>query len=250
MLPGSVVSHTRRRRVALRGTEYHSTGILSTPGVGDVSLEDLRAITAEWIASGLAERSLTPEGLAEVSGVAKSTVYRLLKAEVTVEESTLAALSKALKKPFPRLVRAPDGSPIKSDVAGSGRPQAGRGGQGQARGASGNAYSAPLTRVSESKAPPLALVEPIVTGQDYPIRPDQEETASMGGNAVQRALREVQSNLKSRQDRIIMAEELEAFAKQLRKRLGFADTANDLLQAALNLRKEPPDHPTRGGKSI
>jgi len=108
-------------------------GILSTPGGPQLSLDDLRAITAEWIRSGLDQHRLTPEALADHSGVAKSTIYRLLKAEVTVEEATLVALSKALKMPFPRLVMAPDANPIKSDRTGPGRPQAARSPDGLSR---------------------------------------------------------------------------------------------------------------------
>lgn len=91
-----------------------------------MSFDDLRAITAEWLRAGIKASGLSTEQVAEKAGVAKSTIYRLLGQEVTVEEGTVAALAKVLKRPFPRLEPA-DGSPIKSDKKGHGSPVAGRG---------------------------------------------------------------------------------------------------------------------------
>ena len=79
-------------------------------------IEDLRRITAEWLREAIALDGASPEVIAERAKVAKSTVYRLLGAEVQPEETTVAALQGVLKLPYPVL------SPIKSDAATPGRP--------------------------------------------------------------------------------------------------------------------------------
>lgn len=61
----------------------------------------------------------------------------------------------------------------------------------------------------------------------------------MGANALQRALRLVQSNLHGPQDREIMADALERFAADLATRLHFHEAAYEIAMAALNLRKQP-----------
>jgi len=83
-----------------------------------LAVQDLRAIVAGWLRTAMATEGISAEDLAARARLAKSTVYRLLAEEVQPEESTIKALGRALKTPFPRL--APDGeSPIKSDAVGS-----------------------------------------------------------------------------------------------------------------------------------
>jgi transcriptional regulator with XRE-family HTH domain len=72
-----------------------------------LSVEELRKITADWLRAALDLEKISPEMVAERAGVAKSTVYRLLGAEVQPEETTVAALQGVLKHPYPTISPAP-----------------------------------------------------------------------------------------------------------------------------------------------
>lgn len=67
----------------------------------------------------------------------------------------------------------------------------------------------------------------------------------MAGNALQRALRLVQSDLHGPQDQIVMARALERFARELRTELHLSDVAFDLLEAANRLREAAGHLPPR-----
>ena len=79
-------------------------------------IDDLRKITADWLREAMDVAGHSPEELAKAAGLAKSTIYRLLDAEVQPEEGTIARLQAVLDFPYPRV------RPIKSDALPPGRP--------------------------------------------------------------------------------------------------------------------------------
>lgn len=189
----------------------------------------------------MARRGWKPAELARRAKMNQGVISRMLNREVASDMQTLERLAKALGKKLPELQPAPDARLSEGQgmaLGATGLPQ----GEGSGRGGgmvgepsetySGGAGANPASStVAVETAPALAPTRA--------LKPDQEETATMAANALRAALRLVQTNLHGAKDREIMAEELEHFADQLRKRLGFADAAADLYKAALNLRRQP-----------